>query len=54
LGGIPDPPQQPVLAQRFRESSEPLLFPYGYGVLMGKGKSNLMLFVKKAPHSGTH
>jgi hypothetical protein len=52
LGGIPDPPQQPVLARRFRESSEPLLFPYGYGVLMGKGKSNLMLFVKKSPRSG--
>jgi len=52
LGGIPDPPQQPVLAKRFRESSEPLLFPYGYGVLQGKGKSNLMLFVKKSPRAG--
>jgi hypothetical protein len=52
LGGIPDPPQQPILAQRFRESSEPLLFPYGYGVLQGKGKSNLMLFVKKSPPAG--
>jgi hypothetical protein len=51
LGGIPDPPQQPVLARRFREHSEPLLFPYGYGVLLGKGKSNLMLFVKKSPHT---
>ncbi len=48
LGGIPNPPQQPVLAQRFRERSEPLKFPYGYGVLQGKGKSNLMLFVKKS------
>ncbi len=48
LGGIPDPPQQPQLAQRFRERSEPLTFPYGYGVLQGKGKSNLMLFGKKS------
>ncbi len=47
LGGIPNPPQQPLLARRFRERSEPLTFPYGYGVLQGKGKSNLMLFVKK-------
>ncbi len=47
LGGIPNPPQQPLLARRFRERSEPLAFPYGYGVLQGKGKSNLMLFVKK-------
>lgn len=52
LGGIPDPPQQPVLAKRFRERSEPLFFPYGYGVLQGKGKSNLMLFVKKSLHTG--
>ncbi len=48
LGGIPDPPQQPLLARRFRERSEPLAFPYGYGVLQGKGKSNLRLFVKKS------
>jgi hypothetical protein len=54
LGGIPDPPQQPVLARRFREHSEPLFFPYGYGVLQGKGKSNLMLFVKKSLHTGLH
>ena len=49
LGGIPNPPQQPLLAKRFRERSEPLTFSYGYGVLQGKGKSNLMLFLKKAP-----
>ncbi len=48
LGGIPNPPQQPLLARRFRERSEPLPFSYGYGVLQGKGKSNLMLFVKKS------
>ena len=47
LGGIPNPPQQPLLARRYRERSEPLAFPYGYGVLQGKGKSNLMLFVKR-------
>jgi len=47
LGGIPNPPQQPLLARHFRERGEPLAFPYGYGVLQGKGKSNLMLFVKK-------
>jgi hypothetical protein len=48
LGGIPRPPQQPQLARRYREQSEPLSFPYGYGVLQGKDHSNLMLFVKRS------
>lgn len=52
LGGIPDPPQQPQLAQRYRAHSEPLTFPYGYGVLQGRGKSNLMLFVKRPQRAG--
>jgi len=47
LGGIPHPPQQPQLARRYREQSEPLAFPYGYGVLQGKDHSNLMLFVRR-------
>lgn len=47
LGGIPNPPQQPLLAQRYRERSSPLSFPFGYGILRGKGKSNLMLFIRK-------
>jgi hypothetical protein len=47
LAGIPNPPQQPLLAQRYREQSGPLSFPFGYGILRGKGKSNLMLFIRK-------
>jgi len=52
IGGLPNPPQQPLLARRFREIGEPLHFPYGYGVLWGKGKSNLMLFVRRTAPAG--
>jgi len=47
LGTLTDPPQQPLLAQQYALESHPLSFPYGYGVLWGKDRSNLMLFVKK-------
>jgi hypothetical protein len=52
IGGLPNPPQQPLLARRFLDIGEPLPFPYGYGVLWGKGKSNLMLFVKRTAPAG--
>ena len=52
IGGLSHLPQQPLLARRFREIGEPLPFPYGYGVLWGKGKSNLMLFVKRTAPAG--
>jgi hypothetical protein len=48
LGGLVNPPQQPLLAERYALGSHPLPFPYGYGVLWGQGQSNLMLFVKKS------
>jgi len=48
LGGLVNPPQQPLLAQRYALGSHPLPFPYGYGALWGQGQSNLMLFVKKS------
>jgi hypothetical protein len=47
LGTILDPPPQPLLAERYASASQPLAFPYGYGALWGKDRSNLMLFVKK-------
>ncbi len=47
LGTLTNPPQQPLLAQQYALESHPLSFPYGYGVLWGKDRSNLMLFVKK-------
>lgn len=47
VGGIPDPPQQPDLAERFKRNPEPLPFAYGYGVLRGKNQSNLMMFERK-------
>lgn len=48
LGTLRNPPQQPLLAEQYQLGSRPLHFPYGYGVLWGKGRSNLMLFVKKS------
>jgi len=47
LGTLRNPPQQPLLAQRYALGSRPLDFHYGYGVLWGEGRSNIMLFVKK-------
>lgn len=44
VGGIPDPPQQPDLAAAYKKQSLELPFAYGYGILRGKGQSNLMLF----------
>ena len=51
LGGLPNPPQQPLLAQKYLRGSEPLPFAYGYGVLWGKGRSNLMLFIRRSNRS---
>ncbi len=47
LRDLQDPPDQPDLALAFIEKSEPLPFSFGYGVLTGKGKSNLLLAVRK-------
>ena len=44
---IPRPPQQPDLAQAFRERSQPLPFHFGYGVLRRDRVSNLLLAVRK-------
>jgi len=47
LGTLRNPPQQPLLAKRYALGSRPLAFHYGYGVLWGQGRSNMMLFVKR-------
>ncbi len=47
LKDLQNPPDQPDLALAFSEKSEPLPFSFGYGVLTGKGKSNLLLAVRK-------
>ena len=52
LGTLRNPPQQPLLAKRYALGSQPLGFHYGYGVLWGAGRSNLMLFVKRLQVKG--
>lgn len=42
-----DVPEQKELKTIFKHSSKHLPFPYGYGVLKGKNRSNLMLLIKK-------
>lgn len=46
LKDLPDPPYQPDLAAEYARSALPLPFDYGYGVLDGKGRSNLLCAVK--------
>jgi hypothetical protein len=43
---IPNPPYQPDLAERFKNSAQPLAFNFGYGVLAGRNHSNLLLAIK--------
>jgi len=47
VGGIPNPPQQGDLAAAYAKGASPLPFAYGYGILRGKGQSNLMLFTRR-------
>lgn len=47
LKDLQNPPEQPDLALAFGRKSEPLPFSFGYGVLTGKGKSNLLLAVRR-------
>lgn len=46
LKDLPDPPAQPDLAKAYKERTAPLPFNFGYGVLTGKGMSNLLLATK--------
>jgi hypothetical protein len=48
FGNYPDPPRQPDLIHAYRDGRPPLPFNFGYGTIQGKGRSNLMLMIKKA------
>ncbi|TAL32703.1 MAG: hypothetical protein EPN93_15465 [Spirochaetes bacterium] len=48
LSDLPNPPQQPDLAYAYSIGSTPLAFNFGYGVWMGRGKSNLLRAVRKS------
>lgn len=43
----PNPPRQPELIRAYRNGHPPLPFNFGYGTIQGKGRSNLMLMIKK-------
>lgn len=47
VGDITHPPQQADMAARYAKGAEPLPFAYGYGILRGKDKSNLMMFWRR-------
>jgi hypothetical protein len=47
LKDLQNPPDQPDLALAYSRKDEPLPCSFGYGVLTGKGKSNLLLAVRK-------
>jgi hypothetical protein len=47
LKDLQNPDHQPDLTKAYRESGEPLSFNFGYGVLIGKEKSNLLLARRK-------
>jgi hypothetical protein len=47
VGDITHPPQQPDMAARYAKGAESLPFAYGYGILRGKDKSNLMMFWRR-------
>jgi hypothetical protein len=51
LKNTPVVPFQSDLDELFRAQSQPLPFDFGYGVLKGKGKSNLLLFERKSLQS---
>lgn len=46
-GIVPADPVQPGLASDFKKSAMPLPFEYGYGILRGKGKSNILTAERK-------
>ncbi len=46
LSDLPNPPQQPDLAYAYSVKSAPLPFNFGYGVWLGRGKSNLLRAVR--------
>ncbi|HON78685.1 MAG TPA: hypothetical protein PK544_09365 [Spirochaetota bacterium] len=47
FGNYPNPPRQPDLIRAYRTGRPPLPFHFGYGTIQGKGRSNLMLMIKK-------
>ncbi len=49
FSNYPNPIQQHDMAQAYRSVNNPLPFNFGYGALHGKGRSNLMLMLKKQP-----
>lgn len=51
LKNTPKVPFQNDLYERFQKESYPLPFAFGYGVLKGKDKSNLLLFERKSLQS---
>jgi len=48
LRDLPNPPRQEALAAAFLAGHDPIPFNFGYGVKRGKGKSNLLLAIKRA------
>ncbi len=46
LKDLPNPPYQPDLAKDYAKTSLPLPFNFGYGVLTGRGKSNMVQALK--------
>lgn len=48
LKNTPKVPFQNDLNEAFQKESKPLPFPFGYGVLKGKDKSNLLIFERKS------
>lgn len=48
FGNYPNPPRQPDLIDAYRDGRPSLPFNFGYGTIQGKGRSNLMLMIKKA------
>ncbi|MCB1192640.1 MAG: hypothetical protein KDK90_19500 [Leptospiraceae bacterium] len=47
LPRTPDVPEQKELKTLFKNNGKPLNFPYGYGILKGQNRSNLMLLIKR-------
>ena len=47
ISDLPNPPEQADLAAAYRAGAAPLPFNFGYGVLAGRGRSNLMYAVRR-------
>ena len=47
LQNTPNVPDQIDLQNEFKQNAKPLPFKYGYGVLKGNDKSNLMILIRK-------